>query len=101
MDTLNNDDIIEQDELDAPVKDYPVSDHSVYIGPTIPGLARFTVFRGSKPPHVMTMENELPELSELIVPVDMLHEADSKVSTSGTMMHIIAETVRKHYSNRR
>lgn len=68
----------------------------VYVGPTLPGLAHLTIFRGeSFPAHVAEVIEKNPAVRGLIVPVSQLSEAVKAVSRKGHILNIYARELRK------
>ena len=65
---------------------------TVYIGPSLPGLARYTIFKnGQWPGHVKTMIEGQEAIAQLIVPVDRLQEARHDVNTQGHILNFYAK----------
>ena len=63
----------------------------VYIGRSIPGLLRYTVFQGGcLPAHVEQMAKENDRLRGLIVPVSGLQEARKNMRTKGHILNFYA-----------
>ena len=63
----------------------------VYIGRTIPGLSRYTVFQaGRLPSHVEQMANENERIRGLIVPVKELQTARKNMLTKGHILNFYA-----------
>lgn len=69
--------------------------HVMYIGPNIPrlGLTRNAVFYESLPGQVRAALLEIPELEELIVPIDTIDEAITKTRTKGEHLHHVYNVV--------
>ncbi len=59
----------------------------VYIGPTYPGLKRYTIFAGDLPEHVAQMVKEKPSLAAMFVPADELAEAKKNVTRTGHILN--------------
>lgn len=63
----------------------------VYIGRTIPGLSRHTVFQaGQMPAHVEQMVKENERIRGLIVPVKELQTARKNMQTKGHVLNFYA-----------
>ena len=63
----------------------------VYVGQSLPGLPRMTVFRGDGyPPHVAELIKNNEAVKGLIVPVSQLAEAVRDVKTKGNLLHTYA-----------
>ena len=63
----------------------------VYIGRTIPGLSRYTVFQeGRLPAHVAQMAKENERLRGLIIPVKELQTARKNMQTKGHILNFYA-----------
>ena len=63
----------------------------VYVGQSLPGLPRMTVFRGDGyPPHVAELIEKNEAVKGLIVPVSQLAEAVRDVKTKGNILHTYA-----------
>lgn len=63
----------------------------VYIGRTIPGLSRYTVFQeGKLPAHVEQMAKENECIRGLIVPVKDIQEARTNVQKKGHILNFYA-----------
>lgn len=61
----------------------------IYVGPNLPGggLSRFTVFRDGIPQYLEVLLQQQPLIKSLIVPVDELSAAMTRVETPGTLEH--------------
>lgn len=69
---------------------------TVYIGPSLPGLAQYTVFRnGQWPKHVKTMIESNDTIAQLIVPATRLQAARSDVQTPGHILNFYAKQLLK------
>ena len=69
---------------------------TVYIGPSLPGLAQYTVFRnGQWPAHVKAMIEGKDAIAQLIVPVSRLQAARSDVQTPGHILNFYAKQLLK------
>lgn len=63
----------------------------VYIGRTIPGLSRYTVFQeGRLPAHVEQMVKQNERIRGLIVPVKDLQTARRDMQTKGHILNFYA-----------
>ena len=63
----------------------------VYVGQSLPGLPRMTVFRGDGyPPDVAELSEKNKAVKGLIVPVSQLSEAVRDVKTKGNILHTYA-----------
>ena len=69
---------------------------TVYIGPSLPGLAQYTVFRnGQWPAHVKTMIEGNDTIAQLIVPVTRLQAARGDVQKPGHILNFYAKQLLK------
>lgn len=60
----------------------------IYIGPTLPGLPRFTLFSdGRYPPFIEEMIKKEPAIAGLIVPVSELAESRADLEKTGTPLY--------------
>lgn len=65
---------------------------TVYIGPSLKGLAQYTVFRnGMLPAHVRAMIEENDVIGQLIVPVTVLQYAREQIHTPGHILNHYAK----------
>lgn len=71
--------------------------HAIYVGPTIAklGLIRNQVFLDGLPGHITALQEEYPELDELIVPVEGCSSALDAAKTKGTHIHHAAQKLRE------
>lgn len=70
-------------------------EHRIYIGKTLPGLSRYTVFKdGVLPEYVAKMAAESEVISGLIVPVSVLQEARKNIKTKGHILNYYANQQR-------
>lgn len=62
----------------------------IYVGPNLPGgrLTQYTVFRGSVPAYLVDLIEKHAEITDLIVPVKSLVDAQSKSKQVGTIENI-------------
>ncbi len=62
------------------------ADTVIYTGPNIFALAlqRFQVFRGGLPPYVKRAIEKIPEIKQLIVPVNKLEGMRARINKPGT-----------------
>lgn len=68
------------------------SETRIYIGRTLPGLQRNTVFSGGKlPAHVAEMAEENVHIRGLIVPINDLQEARRNMRLKGHILNFHAE----------
>jgi hypothetical protein len=67
----------------------PRDDVKVYIGPTLHRrvLVASSVFRGGLSPHVTGLIEKIPELGQMIVPLDEVVEAKRRIKEPGTTEH--------------
>ena len=69
---------------------------TVYIGPSLPGLAQYTVFRnGQWPAHVKTMIEGNDTIAQLIVPVSRLQTARGDMQMTGHILNFYAKQLLK------
>ena len=69
---------------------------TVYIGPSLPGLTQYTVFRhGMRPAHVRNMIEENDAIAQLIVPVTELQYAREQINTPGHILNYYAKQLLK------
>ena len=69
---------------------------TVYIGPSLPGLAQYTVFRnGQWPAHVKAMIEGNDTIAQLIVPVTRLQAARSDMQMPGHILNFYAKQLLK------
>ena len=69
---------------------------TVYIGPSLPGLAQYTVFRnGQWPAHVKTMIEGNDTIAHLIVPVSRLQAARGDMQMPGHILNFYAKQLLK------
>lgn len=69
---------------------------TVYIGPSLPGLAQYTVFRhGERPAHVRAMVEANDVIGQLIVPVTALQYARTQINTPGHILNFYAKQLLK------
>lgn len=70
------------------------NDQFIYIGQSLPGgrLGRFSLFKGF-PEYLKDIEEELPELRSLFVPVKEFNQAQVAVDTAGTSLNVAYESV--------
>ena len=69
---------------------------TVYIGPSLSGLAQYTVFRnGQWPAHVKAMIEGKDVIAQLIVPVSRLQAARGDMQTSGHILNFYAKQLLK------
>lgn len=69
---------------------------TVYIGPSLPGLAQYTVFRhGQRPPHVRAMIEANDVIAQMIVPVTELQYARAQINTPGHILNFYAKQLLK------
>ena len=69
---------------------------TVYIGPSLPGLAQYTVFRnGQWPAHVKMMIEGNDTIAQLIVPVTRLQAARGDVQKPGHILNFYAKQLLK------
>ena len=62
---------------------------TVYIGRSLPGLSRNTVFKGGQlPPHVAKLADENKSVAGLIVPVSGLQEARKNMQIKGHILNV-------------
>lgn len=72
-------------------KQQKATSSTVYVGKALPGLPRFTVFKGGKlPPHVERMLGDNASLTDLIVPVGELQQARADLQTRGSRLYVAA-----------
>ena len=68
----------------------------VYVGQSLPGLPRMTVFRGDGyPPHVAELIKNNEAVKGLIVPVSQLSEAVRDVKTKGNILNTYARNLER------
>lgn len=69
---------------------------TVYIGPSLPGLTQYTVFKnGERPAHVRAMVEENDVIGHLIVPVTVLQYAREQIHTPGHIFNYYAKQLMK------
>lgn len=69
----------------------------VYVGQSLPGLPRMTVFRGDGyPPHVAELIKNNEAVKGLIVPVSQLSEAVRDVRTKGNILNTYARQIERN-----
>ncbi|MGN0885801.1 MAG: hypothetical protein ACI4RT_02260 [Candidatus Spyradenecus sp.] len=65
---------------------------TVYIGKSIPGLPRYTTFKGGElPPHIKALVAQDATLAGLIVPVTELQEARKNILKPGNILNVYAK----------
>lgn len=62
-------------------------EYTVYIGKPLPGLPRYTVFKGELPPHVVKLMREKAAVAGLIVPISRLQAARQNINKPGHIYH--------------
>ena len=68
----------------------------VYVGQSLPGLPRMTVFRGDGyPHHVAELIKNNEAVKGLIVPVSQLSEAVRDVKTKGNILNTYARQLER------
>ncbi len=71
---------------------------TIYIGKSLLGLSRYTVFKGGVlPPHVEAMAAKDETIKNLIVPVSQLQEARKNINVKG---HILNHYMNKQKNNK-
>lgn len=69
-----------------------ISEPKIYIGRSLPGLPRYTVFKNGKlPEHVAKIAAENEAVSGLIVPVSGLQEARQNMTVKGHILNHYAK----------
>lgn len=69
---------------------------AIYIGPSLPGLAQYTVFKHGQPPeYVKGMIEKNEVIGRLIVPVAGLQEARRNLHTPGHILNFYAKQLMK------
>lgn len=62
---------------------------TIYIGRSLPGLSRYTVFKGGQlPPHVAKLADDNKSVAGLIVPVSGLQEARKNMQIKGHILNV-------------
>lgn len=57
----------------------------MYIGPTIPGVVKKgTVFLGALPKSLTTIEEKIPSIKYLIIPIEKITEVTKALSEQGS-----------------
>ncbi|MEK5181355.1 hypothetical protein [Paenibacillus sp. FSL R5-0928] len=81
----------------ASVKVEKQSPTCIYLGPNLPGgrLLQSTVFRGGIPEYLKPLLEELPDVEELIVPVDIMSEVQERIGKTGTAEYVAYQTILK------
>jgi len=71
----------------------------IYIGPTLPGgvLSANTIFKNGLPPHVEQLQQERPEIKNLIVPVSDLSGARQRIAGHGKEAQAYREIVKQYF----
>ncbi|MCM3632935.1 hypothetical protein [Paenibacillus camelliae] len=61
----------------------------IYAGPNLAGgvLAKYTVFRGELPQHVVALKEKYSDLDKLFVEPATLNSFEQKVAQVGTLQH--------------
>lgn len=59
----------------------------IYIGPSIPGLNKGTIFSSELPEYFRERLKELPHVQALIVPVEGLQKAKEALHEKGTVLN--------------
>lgn len=69
----------------------------IYLGPNLPGgrLLQSTVFRGGVSEYLKPLLEEIPEVAELIVPVETISEVQGRISKTGTAEYVAYQTILK------
>ncbi|MGG4096203.1 hypothetical protein [Paenibacillus lautus] len=65
----------------------------IYVGPTIPKLARYTTFRAGFPRPIQKLMERIPELKGLFVPVPEFPKVRLQTETVGTPLHAAHQAV--------
>lgn len=65
----------------------------MYVGPSLPGLGRHTVFTGEPLPHVEAMMERSAALRELFVPLESVTDARKAVAEKGSRLNVCAARV--------
>lgn len=74
---------VEKKVVDAP------KESTIYIGRSLPGLSRYTVFKGGQlPPHVAELADKNKSVAGLIVPVSGLQEARKNMQIKGHILNV-------------
>ncbi|MFD0710634.1 hypothetical protein [Paenibacillus sp. GCM10027626] len=65
----------------------------IYVGPNLPGgrLSRFRVFKEGIPSYLDDIVKSNPDISRLIVPIEVFTAVLARVSTPGTIEHAAAQ----------
>ena len=69
----------------------------IYTGPNIRemNMQMFQIYRGGLPPYVKRAIEKIPEIEDLIVPINQLEETRRKIAKSGTNASRLFITVTK------
>lgn len=65
----------------------------IYVGPTIPKLARYTTFRTGFPRSIQKLMERIPEIKGLFVPVPEFPKVRLQTETVGTPLHAAYQAV--------
>ena len=64
------------------------SEAKIYIGRSLPGLTKNTIFKGGQlPPYVAELADKNESVAGLIVPVSALQEARKNIQTKGHILN--------------
>lgn len=58
---------------------------SIYLGPSVPGLSKYTVIESEQANHIKQYVKDCPEIGKLIVPVLKMAEKEGRLKTKGTL----------------
>ncbi|MGL5435997.1 MAG: hypothetical protein ACRDBO_11440 [Lachnospiraceae bacterium] len=68
----------------------------VYIGPSIPGIAKQgTVYNNGIPEPLADKAKEIPAISALIVPVERLAQVNAELAKAGSALSILFNKVKE------
>ena len=75
----------------------------VYTGPNVPRLSllQYQVYKGGLPASVTLAAKEIPEIMDLIVPVNELEQARRDIARAGSYRNSLFNAVKKQAETRR
>jgi hypothetical protein len=67
----------------------------IYVGPSVLGLKKHTIFRGDFPPNVQALIDKKPDLIHLFVSPDEVATAMKDMATPGHKLHYFLKKIQK------
>ncbi len=69
----------------------------MYMGPSIPGVVkRNTVFIGELPKELTAAAEKLPEINNLVIPVEKITDAKKALSEQGSVENVSCNKILKY-----